>query len=210
MNPLESRALPGSLWEKIPQSWIIYEEEIREYLSSHINLQEKPWSILRELSESLWGICLFASLLIAYCLWIKRHELRCLSTKKIALGALLLLLSMASSDLISNAFKRLIGRLKYHVTFYNPNVLPALSMPSNHAFNIAFLWALLFYIFPHPLNRRENLFFGLLSVLVFLIGISRVLFLQHYPSDVLLGWFLGYLGGTLAALICRRVLTHVP
>ena len=90
------------------------------------------------------------------------------------------------------ALKRWIGRLKPHVNWWDKDAaFPALSCPSSHAFNTAFLLVLIWSILKYEERMRwRNYFFGLGAITLF-IGVSRIVFTQHYPLDVLLGWILG-------------------
>lgn len=76
------------------------------------------------------------------------------------------------------------------------------SFPSGHAFGATVLYgALLVLALPGLRAGRRTLVVALVSVLVALIGASRVVLGVHYPSDVVAGWLLGlaWLVGTTAA-----------
>ncbi len=63
------------------------------------------------------------------------------------------------------------------------------SMPSSHAGAAACLAAVLARIYPR--------LSPLLIVLVLIVGCARVLFGAHYPSDVVVGWAIGFCVGAL-------------
>lgn len=65
------------------------------------------------------------------------------------------------------------------------------SFPSSHAYSAALAGG---YMALEALYVGAVASAGLLAVLVFLIGISRVHVGAHYPSDVIAGWLLGMSG----------------
>ena len=60
------------------------------------------------------------------------------------------------------------------------------SFPSGHATNSACVYGYMPFIFRHPAFKI------IAGVLPFLIGLSRVILGVHYPTDVFVGWFMGY------------------
>lgn len=76
------------------------------------------------------------------------------------------------------------------------------SFPSNHATTTMALAVWLTYLFP----AGAPLFYGI----AFVIGISRVYVGVHYPSDVLAGWAIGALFGTLMVYAGRKLLKLRP
>lgn len=208
MDPLDSRSLPGALWEQMPRSWVLQEEALREKLST-IDVWSFPWKQIRWLTENDLGIALTSVSLAMVWLLLQRSSLRPQLQKPRGFLAAILFRNIilfgafaGISDSVSNLIKLAIGRLKHHVSFYNPQVLPALSMPSNHAFNTACLFALFIELAPNK-RRAEKIFNLALGAFMVFIGISRVLFSQHYPSDVVLGWLLGFGLGTAFARLYR-------
>jgi len=206
LDPLDSRSLPGALWEQMPRSWILKEEALRDQLSA-IDVFSFPWKQLRWLTETDMGIALTSAVLTIIWLLIHTASLKGQLQKHRGLLVAILFRNIilfgafaGISDSVSNLIKLIIGRLKHHVNFYNPHVLPALSMPSNHAFNTACLLAIFMSLAPHR-RLAEKIFNGALAAFVVFIGVSRILFSQHYPSDVILGWLLGFgLGSAFARL----------
>ena len=67
------------------------------------------------------------------------------------------------------------------------------SFPSGHSSsNMAFYGLLIYYIYKSVKNKKaRNLVCGLLGVLIFLIGISRIYLGVHYTSDVIAGFLFG-------------------
>ncbi len=196
-DPLETRSLPGAFWGRIPEQWYQWDVRLQEYISSHLDLSQSPWKQLRFLSEDPRGLALtFGSAIGLLALYLYRRKGLRGSHFKLFLqrqwrGLILFLAFAGFSDTLSNLIKRAVGRLKPHVNFYNTYFLPALSLPSNHAFNTSFLVALVFFSLDFEKRRRHLSLFVLAYSVVFLVGISRVFFGQHYPLDVLCGWLFG-------------------
>lgn len=74
------------------------------------------------------------------------------------------------------------------------------SFPSGHSTNAASSWGSLAYYF-----REQKLLTALGIVLPLLVGFSRVALGNHYPTDVLVGWALGYAGVFLVPVIIKKV-----
>jgi undecaprenyl-diphosphatase len=102
----------------------------------------------------------------------------------------------------------LLGRLLKEVfARERPDPLPCLwvsspSFPSGHAVLAAVVYLalgiLLARLEPRPLLKAY--FLGVMMVLAFLVGLSRVYLGVHYPTDVLAGWTVGLVWGLLCWL----------
>src|SRR3954470_2473657 len=69
------------------------------------------------------------------------------------------------------------------------------SMPSGHAAGAAASYGLLAIIFCQMVSVPFAYVIGVVTTLVvFLIGVSRIYLGAHYPSDVIAGWVLGMAG----------------
>ncbi len=90
------------------------------------------------------------------------------------------------------------------------------SFPSGHVFFATYFFglAILFLLVRGPSSPPRNAAIALLSVLILLVGISRIYLGSHWPSDVLGGYWLGGLWlVTLAALygqLRRQAFPAVP
>ena len=62
------------------------------------------------------------------------------------------------------------------------------STPSGHAQTSSAFWIVLAPMIKTKHTKTRNLIIG---IIIFLIGLSRVFFAVHYPTDVLLGWVIG-------------------
>ncbi len=203
--------MPGALWEKAPQWLVKLDEQLQEKISASITPSAHPWKELRWLTESTEGLVLL--IIVSFFAWSyyrnKQSALTLVGFKNfirtswVKIFALLIFAGL--SDVLSNGLKRIVGRLKPHVTYYNIYFLPALSLPSNHAFNSSLLLSMVWQAVGPQVRHRERLLFRGLWALVFLIGFSRVLFGQHYPLDVLTGWFFGSLFGFGLSSFYQRI-----
>ncbi|NCN27903.1 phosphatase PAP2 family protein [bacterium] len=195
-DPLITRSLPGHLWENVPREIIEFDHELRENIL-HWSKDYAP-SFLKWLIESPVSITIFFIATIMLYL-SKQRRLKVSFNKSLVLKKFFFItLSLGASDLVSYRLKIWIGRLKPHVDYYNPEFLPALSLPSNHAFNTSCLFFLLLLTSNKPLNKT---FFAGLALISIFIGVSRVSLGQHYPLDVVAGWLLGSIFATLAVKI---------
>ena len=205
MTPLETRSLPGALWERIPSSWIDWDLSLQSQIDKGVDPTQSPWKQIQWMTESrqamIFGLVCVAALTIR---WGWRHHTRQTSWKTSSwIPLLVLMMGIGFSDLSSSRLKLWVGRLKPHVNFYNPALIPALSFPSNHAVNTAFVWTFLWVLSSPERRRQWDWYFSGALAFVLFIGVSRVLLGQHYPLDVLGGWIFGGILGILWAKIYR-------
>ena len=114
--------------------------------------------------------------------------------KSFSFMILLRYLAVPLITLIYNTFlRKLLGRPRPFVREENVKSLTGHkesgSCPSNHAASSMVISMAWYCIFP-PITL-------LLMIPVALTGISRVLTGEHYPFDVMLGWFIGFTAGIL-------------
>ena len=204
MNPLETRAMPGSLWEKVPPGWVEWDLALREWIVSRFDASRPLVRVFKDWTEKPLPIAF--SVLGFLCLVIlkNRHLLVRAHRRRLVrmVGATLAFWMLA--DGVSYLIKRLVGRLKPHVGFFNPNLIPALSLPSNHAFNLAFLCALLWFSVGPERRKFHNPEWILLSLVVIVVSFSRVALGEHYPLDILFGWGLGIVLANTSAKFLRK------
>jgi undecaprenyl-diphosphatase len=98
--------------------------------------------------------------------------------------------------------------LKFVFQRPRPDYLPLMfestySFPSGHAMNsFIFYSCIAYFIFRNTKSVGVRIFAGvLLSILVLMIGISRIYLGVHYPSDVLAGYIAGILWFLLIVFI---------
>lgn len=134
--------------------------------------------------------------LIAFFLFVKKHKWYSIKIPAIALSSLGLMFGL----------KNLFGRQRPDV----PLIFRAegLSFPSGHAlFSITF-YGLLIYIIYHTKGLAKWLkwtLIAMLSILIFIIGFSRVYLRVHYATDVIAGFCVGFLWLVFAIWAMRRM-----
>lgn len=192
-DPLVTRALPNSIWEQIPNSWIEWDIALQKSIASD-NPDSAALKYIDFFTSKPLGIFFSFSLVIGLLILKKNSSWKYI----LSVSGLCLVLS-GISDACSSGLKVLFGRLKPHVTFYNPDVLPALSFPSNHATNTSFIFFLLCFAHFNTL-KKDLLTWTIFGLLTAGIGYSRILLGQHHPLDVIFGWFFG---ACLAAIFQR-------
>ena len=118
-----------------------------------------------------------------------------------ALGALIFIkdkeirivipLNLALSGLVHQFFKILIHRPR--PSEFALIIQAGYSFPSGHSLSSMAIYGFLIYLIYHRVEdqRKRRLLIGLLSLLIVLIGLSRVYLGVHYISDVLAGFSLG-------------------
>jgi membrane-associated phospholipid phosphatase len=145
----------------------------------HHPLIDRIFSAITELG-SKYGI---GTLLLVSLLWL-------IIKKKDYVGSVLLIVGVVGGNALNKWLKVFIGRER-------PIVDPTVdgegySFPSGHAMVGLIFYAFMFFL----IQQNTNWFKGrtsiaLVSVLIFLIGYSRVYLEVHYMTDVLGGFFLG-------------------
>jgi undecaprenyl-diphosphatase len=195
--------MPQSPCLSFPQELIEWDRKLQAQIDQGEYKYEPGLNTVRWYTEDPLGITLMLiawALLFALCFRFPPLRL-----KKFLLSAAFLTLSLGLSDLLSSALKSYFGRLKPHVSNYNEGAIPALSFPSNHAFNTSVFFVLALYLlasFAQRFKLSRAVFFAFLSFWVVYIGYTRVLLGQHYPLDVVSG----YVFGTVYGLIVLKVL----
>lgn len=103
--------------------------------------------------------------------------------------------------------------LKYFFQRPRPNLFPLVletsySFPSGHAMNsFIFYTCLSFFIFRKMQSRKIKIaLIGISTLLIILIGISRIYLGVHYPSDVLAGYTAGLFWFVLVLLFERTLI----
>ena len=102
--------------------------------------------------------------------------------------------------------------LKYVFARPRPDVVPHLvdagmaSFPSGHAFMSTVTYYALAVIFSRWTDDRRIhfLFFAAATLLMLLVGVSRVFVGVHYPTDVVAGWTSGGAWLALTMIVARR------
>lgn len=206
-HPIVTRCLPDSPCLKFPTTWIKWDEKLQNELELKSKIQHPILDKVIWITEKPMGILLLFSAFIAlFSLLLQRPKI---NTKRIVIVLCCCALTVGIADISSTELKKYFGRLKPHVIFYNPNFLPALSFPSNHAFNTAvllFLGLLLINQCTERFRKSKLIASFILVILTMLIGFSRILVGQHYPIDIIGGFVLGGIFSLLILFIYKTLI----
>jgi membrane-associated phospholipid phosphatase len=133
--------------------------------------------------------------LIIFFLFIKKHRWYTIKVPAIALSSLALMIVL----------KNLFGRNRPDIPLLQE--AKGLSFPSGHALMSVTFYGLLIYIIWNTVKTPwlKWTISGLLLLLIFLIGFSRIYLRVHYPSDVLAGFATGFLWLVIAIFTVKRI-----
>ncbi len=95
-----------------------------------------------------------------------------------------------------NSIVKLLVRRKRPDAYRSEEVLlPTFSFPSGHAASTVIIFGLLAHILFHALAQPWGLVVAIVfAIFIIGIGVSRVYIGAHYPSDVIVGWLIGFAG----------------
>jgi membrane-associated phospholipid phosphatase len=133
--------------------------------------------------------------LIAYFLFIKKHKWYSIKIPAIAISSLLMMFFL----------KNLFGRERPLIPLLEQ--AGGLSFPSGHALMSMTFYGLLIYIVWNSIKNQPLKWslVGLLLALIFLIGFSRIYLRVHYTTDVIAGFFMGFLWLVVSVQVIRRI-----
>jgi membrane-associated phospholipid phosphatase len=77
------------------------------------------------------------------------------------------------------------------------------SYPSGHALGSMVLYGFLSYVLATIYPRYAKLFYGIATLLISLIGLSRLYLGVHWPTDILAGYAIGFLWITVCITLLR-------
>lgn len=133
--------------------------------------------------------------LIAYFLFIKRHRWYSIKVPVVAIGSVSIMLGLKTLFSRVRPTDPLLAEVK------------GFSFPSGHAMSAMTFYGLLIYLvyrYINPPLLKWSLIV-LLSIFMFLIGISRVYLRVHYPSDVIAGFSMGVIWLVIALWSTKRI-----
>jgi undecaprenyl-diphosphatase len=121
-------------------------------------------------------------------------------------SAIYVLVASVGGGLLSIALKSLFDRPRPDVVVHLVNVSSA-SFPSGHALGAAAIYLTLAALLARELPRRRLRAFAVsaATVVVVIIGASRMYLGVHWPTDVLAGWCVGAAWAMLCWLIADRL-----
>jgi membrane-associated phospholipid phosphatase len=117
-------------------------------------------------------------------LWIKKKDFA---------GMAALVFAVALGNEVSKLLKDIIGRPRPEAEHLVDVI--SLSFPSGHAMvGFIFYSLVAFLLYQNTKTRAGKIFISAIAfLLIFLIGLSRIVLHVHYPSDVIGGYALGYI-----------------
>ncbi len=131
------------------------------------------------------GTSLLALPVLALLIWRKHYRL-----------AVLLVLALAGGQLLNTIFKDFFHRIRPDLA--DPGTAAVVrplsySFPSDHATMSLCYFGMLAYLAFTFIRRMlwRGLLIGLMVLIILMVGLSRIYFGFHYPTDVLGGWLLG-------------------
>lgn len=100
-------------------------------------------------------------------------------------------INLASVGLINHILKEIIQRPRPPIELRMVEE-SSFSFPSGHAMaSMAFYGLIMYYIYKYVKNKTvKNVICTILSILIFLVGVSRIYLGVHYVSDVIAGFLL--------------------
>jgi membrane-associated phospholipid phosphatase len=83
------------------------------------------------------------------------------------------------------------------------------SFPSGHALGSMVLYGCLAYLLAQSYPSRSPLIYGVASVIIIMIGLSRLYLGVHYPTDVIAGYIIGFLWLRICAALFKNYATKL-
>ncbi|KEK11290.1 phosphatase PAP2 family protein [Lysinibacillus fusiformis] len=124
-------------------------------------------------------VVIVAVLLIVYLAW-KTKNYR---------GMLFVVLTFAAGNVLNQVLKKWIQRARPEIE----DQLTSYSFPSGHAMTgILYLFATAYILAENNSKNRKILLWVGATILMVLIGLSRIAGARHFATDVLAGWSMGY------------------
>jgi membrane-associated phospholipid phosphatase len=134
-------------------------------------------------------------ILIAYFLFIKKHRWYSIKVPVVAIGSVSIMLGLKTLFSRVRPTDPLLAEVK------------GFSFPSGHAMSAMTFYGLILYLvyryIKHPVLKWSLIV--LLSLLIVLIGLSRVYLRVHYPSDVIAGFSMGLIWLVIALWSTKRI-----
>ncbi len=162
------------------RDWQSYELDFLQMLHRTVPANWEPWmqaiTMLGSL-EVLGGFVLAISLTLA---WHRRWK----SVRLVVVSGLFTLV-------LRQGLKHFFQRARPELWTALPDV--SYSFPSGHALGSVIIYGVMIYLISQSYPRWRWILWGLYSVLVAVIGFSRLYLGLHWPSDVLGGWAVGVL-----------------
>lgn len=135
-----------------------------------------------------WTLILIASIF----LWTTRHRY----------SAVLAWVAVLGGTLLNLLLKSVFDRPRPELFEWRTPHAAHSSFPSGHSMTAMTVYAILAYLIVRlePSRRLRRLTLGIFTLVVLLVGLSRLYLGVHYPSDVLAGYFIGFCWATFCVL----------
>jgi undecaprenyl-diphosphatase len=170
------------------------DQRIADTLNAAVADNDLLVKVLRGLTDFGGGTLLTRALLLATAYLLIRRQFQLVTYVVVtALGALIL----------DPTLKLLVGRLRPMVDL-PVAFAPGMSFPSGHALGSFVSYGVLLLVFLPAARGRRTLAITVTTVLVVVVGFTRVALGVHYVSDVLAGWLLGAAWLSVTAAAFRR------
>ncbi|KPN95816.1 phosphatase PAP2 family protein [Lysinibacillus sp. ZYM-1] len=136
-------------------------------------------------------VVIVAVILIVYLAWkIKNYR-----------GMLFIVLTFAAGNVLNQVLKKWVQRARPEIE----DQLTSYSFPSGHAMTgILYLFATAYILAENNSKGRKILLWLGATILMVLIGLSRIAGARHFATDVLAGWSMGYTWFIICAIWYER------
>ncbi len=169
------------------------EQEILDFVYNNLNFE-----ILDLLFRGITYSGNKGILFVAISVGLSLHK----KTRKIGITCLI---SLAIGGLITNvSLKPFVGRIR---PFESSNVILKIMKPTDYSFpsgHTTASFAVAFVMLKEKLMYCNKKIYGYAMIYASLLAYSRIYFYVHYPSDILMGIFVGYLSSVISRLLVDK------
>jgi membrane-associated phospholipid phosphatase len=140
------------------------------------------------------------ALVTLFVLWLKKRDYLAMATISLA---------VALGNEVNKLLKNWIGRERPQLEHLDE--VASLSFPSGHAMVGIILYMLIAYFLVKYISSRTGKWISMVvcTVIILLLGISRIILHVHYPSDVLAGFAFGFIWAFLWMLIYEAAFEYM-
>ncbi len=158
---------------------ILLDENIMEYIHGRITeFGQKTMNGITFFGSTVF-IAAFTGVLTIYFI-IRKHYL----------NSIYILLSSGGTAILNQFLKSIFTRTRPEIYF--TIVEKGYSFPSGHSMVGMAFYSYIFYLLRKKYPRYDRVFLAINFIIVSFIGFSRIYLGVHWPSDVIMGLFLGY------------------
>lgn len=161
---------------------------------------EQDWLILFMVVATYWGsplVIACLSILVDIHLYLQKEYRR----------AVQLLITICGSTTTTFVIKYISSRERPSEAFYFES---SPSFPSGHAaLSMALYGFLIYLLLRHPHRHGRIFLITLLASAIILIGFSRVYLGVHYPSDVMVGYVIGFMWILISLSLSKSKIWHL-